>query len=284
MVWRNRESRRIKWEYPICAIICGICVSTLIVSNQSYVVSVGDAAGSNISDVKLQDKVIVLEVTAEEDIDEVSGVEIREMSTDMLQVNGASSVESYLSASEITQVTSGSIRPPMEIKLNILPLSYESGKNRISYMQLTADDKQMVIKSANAEFRGPIVNYYEFSSKDIEMINSVVMHEVGWCSKKSMKMVAHTIFNRLSDPNFPNSIYEILHSPGQYEAVVNYYDNRIAVTDEVRLMVQEAMNESDITGGAVYYCNPNYISNKKVLNWFSTLTVTATNDGQIYYR
>ena len=129
----------------------------------------------------------------------------------------------------------------------------------------------------------PIVNA-PFSQQEIDMIAAVVMHEVGYCSQESKIAVTHVILNRLEDGRFGDSIYEVLHVDGQFDAVHNYYDRELPPDEDCLDAVLEALAGTDSTNGALYYCNLSNVTDQGALSWFATLKPTMELDGQTYFN
>lgn len=124
----------------------------------------------------------------------------------------------------------------------------------------------------------------EFSDQEIEMIEAVVMHEVGYCSRESMIAIAHVILNRVENPLFPDTVYKVLHQKGQFTAIHNYYDHQRPVTPEVKQAVADALEMSDVTGGALYFYNPQYMRNSRELQWFQSLETTLVYEDVWYCK
>lgn len=123
------------------------------------------------------------------------------------------------------------------------------------------------------------------SSKELRMIEAVVMHEVGYCSRESMIAVTHVILNRLESPLFPDTVEEVLHQKGQFAAIHNYYDSEFPVSYKVHKAVREAMELQDITGGALFFYAPRYLSeDSPAMRWFQSLETTLILEGVTYCK
>ena len=115
----------------------------------------------------------------------------------------------------------------------------------------------------------------ELSSRELRMIEAVVMHEVGYCSRESMTAVTHVILNRVESPLFPDTVEEVLHQKGQFTAIHNYYDNEIPVSYRVHRAVRDAVKMKDVTGGALFFYAPRYLSkDSPAYAWFQSLETT----------
>ena len=114
------------------------------------------------------------------------------------------------------------------------------------------------------------------------MLEAVVMHEVGYCSRDSMIAVAHVVLNRVESPLFPDTVEQVLHQPGQFTAIHNYYDQERPVSAQVRSAVADALQIPDVTGGALYFYNPGYMQDGPVLDWFESLETTLVFE-EVWY-
>lgn len=123
----------------------------------------------------------------------------------------------------------------------------------------------------------------KYSEEDIAMIEAVVMHEVGYCSKESKIAVTHLILNRVESELFPDTVYEVLHQKGQFGAIHNYYDNELPVDEETSKTVRAAI-ESGSSHEAVFYYAPKYTNDKKTAAWFESLDFQFEIDGQRYFK
>ncbi len=54
-------------------------------------------------------------------------------------------------------------------------------------------------------------NFYELSH--------LIQAEAGYCSREMMIGVGSVVLNRVKSPKFPNTVYEVIHQPGQYSTV-----------------------------------------------------------------
>lgn len=123
-----------------------------------------------------------------------------------------------------------------------------------------------------------------FTQTELDMMTAVVMHEVGHCSTQSKQAVTHVILNRLKDGRFGSSITEILHTKDQFEAIENYYYEKVPVDEACRNAVMQAIYQPDTTNGALYYCNLKYIKDEKTLQWFHSMQLVLQLEGQNYYK
>ncbi|MDI3476864.1 MAG: N-acetylmuramoyl-L-alanine amidase [Thermoanaerobacterium sp.] len=82
--------------------------------------------------------------------------------------------------------------------------------------------------------------------------------------------IGAVVVNRVQNPNFPNSISEVIFEPGQFESVTN---NRIfnidTIDNECIISALKALEGEDPTDGSLYFYNrytatSSWIKSKKV--------------------
>ncbi|AGB17863.1 cell wall hydrolase [Thermoanaerobacterium thermosaccharolyticum] len=74
--------------------------------------------------------------------------------------------------------------------------------------------------------------------------------------------VGAVVVNRVQNPNFPNTISEVIFEPGQFESVTN---NRIFnienIDEECMISAKKALEGEDPTNGSLYFYNINTVTN-----------------------
>ena len=78
------------------------------------------------------------------------------------------------------------------------------------------------------------------------------------------------------------TVEQVLHQPGQFTAIHNYYDQERPVSAQVRSAVADALQIPDVTGGALYFYNPGYMQDGPVLDWFESLETTLVFE-EVWY-
>lgn len=58
-------------------------------------------------------------------------------------------------------------------------------------------------------------------AEDIDLLARIIQLECGadWCSDELQYLTGAVIINRVDDPRFPNTIRDVIYSPGQYSTV-----------------------------------------------------------------
>lgn len=143
---------------------------------------------------------------------------------------------------------------------------------------------EITSKSETENSENNIVNMDNIYYNDgFTMLCYVISHEVGNCSYESKKAVAHTVLNRVNSNLFPNTVYDVLLVPGQYDAIWNsYYCGQFVPSEDTINACQEALYEYDFTLGATYYYNPNVCG---YMDWFESLQICYIDDnGQRFFK
>ncbi|NLZ53092.1 MAG: spore cortex-lytic enzyme [Thermoanaerobacteraceae bacterium] len=110
--------------------------------------------------------------------------------------------------------------------------------------------------NVNTSYRG---STGRFSARDIELIAKLVYAEARGEPYLGQVAVAASVLNRLEDPNYPNSIpeviFQVVDGYYQYSPVLDGQIN-LAPNDAARKAVHDALNGVDPTGGATTFYNP----------------------------
>lgn len=58
-----------------------------------------------------------------------------------------------------------------------------------------------------------------YSDDDFYELSHLIQAEAGYCERDMMIGVGSVVLNRVKSSKFPNSVYEVIHQPGQYSTV-----------------------------------------------------------------
>ena len=61
----------------------------------------------------------------------------------------------------------------------------------------------------------------EYTEDDLYVLSHIIQCEAGYCERAMMEGVGSVVLNRVADPRFPNTIYEVVNQPGQYSPVAS---------------------------------------------------------------
>lgn len=130
----------------------------------------------------------------------------------------------------------------------------------------------------------PVKEELPFDETEIEMLEAVVAHESEYCSPELKTAIVDVVVNRVEDEEFPDTISEVLSGKNQFTAIHNYYDNKIPPSEDTSEIVLNALSDGDITNGALYFCNHDYIYNEKVNEFFYQKDFICEIDGVSFYK
>lgn len=119
-----------------------------------------------------------------------------------------------------------------------------------------------------------------YTAEEFDMLCYVVQSEVGDCSDASKIAVANVIINRVKSEQFPDTIYDVLTSPSQFDAIYSYYNRSTVPTQNTIDCAARALAGEDNTNGATYYYAPQYCDG----SWFESLQFCTEVDGQRYFK
>lgn len=91
------------------------------------------------------------------------------------------------------------------------------------------------------------------SQADINLLAQLVFDEGNTEPRAGQLGIVHVVLNRLNDDRFPNTVQEVVFQPSQFSGAWRL--NTHPVLDEHVAIVNEAINGSDNTGGALFFVN-----------------------------
>lgn len=92
-----------------------------------------------------------------------------------------------------------------------------------------------------------------FSLDDYDALCRIVATEAGTEDIEGQILITNVIMNRVASDKFPDTIQEVIESPGQFDPVETgayYYADP---SDQIREAVIRALNGEDISEGALYF-------------------------------
>lgn len=98
------------------------------------------------------------------------------------------------------------------------------------------------------EATGSIVSMEEYDA-----LCRIVTAEANTEDLKGQILVANVILNRVASPKFPNTIIDVILSPGQFDPVTRGYFDYAEASDLSKEAVMRALNGEDYSQGALYF-------------------------------
>lgn len=153
--------------------------------------------------------------------------------------------------------------------------------NKMSNQKIISDSNELTSKQC---YEISVKDGLKLSYDDYIMICSVVQGETAGASLEWSELVAEVIKNRIQSSEFPDTVYEVLTQPNQFDAIQNYYNGI-----DINLVTYQAVtnvfaNKDYLTAhrldGATYYCNPDILDDS-IVAWFDD-NLTTTYDAYYY--
>lgn len=126
------------------------------------------------------------------------------------------------------------------------------------------------------------------SAKEYAILTRIVEAETTGGDIKSKQIVANVILNRVADSGFPDSIKEVVFQKNgtgfQFSPISDGRYYSVTVTKETKKAVNQALNGTDDSEGALYFANRSY-SNPQNMKWFDqNLKYLFSYGGHEYFR
>lgn len=156
-------------------------------------------------------------------------------------------------------------------ELNIESMRDEM-KSQFAFKQKN-DTKEIVVISENKSKNCELLQFPQLSDEDIYYLKKIATCEAGNQSAHTMSLVILVVLNRVSNPKFPNSVYEVImqHNSKTYQFSVCrpghewYYTEPSEKSEEAFNMVWDSLY--DYSDGALFF--ENIGSDEKAANsWF----------------
>ena len=99
------------------------------------------------------------------------------------------------------------------------------------------------------------------NATNLNLLSRLVYAEARGEPYKGQVAVAAVVLNRVSNPNFPNTISGVIYQSGAFDVVS---DGQINLTPNstAKKAAQDALNGWDPTSGCIYYFNPDTATSK----------------------
>ena len=149
-----------------------------------------------------------------------------------------------------------------QIQLQQMQEQLDNQSSTVIYVEIQKEQKQE--EHSETEKNTFVSLYDQLTSKEIELIELTVQHEVGSFSKEYRRLVAGIIRNRLESPIFPNTISEVLLAPGPFTD--GHYEG-VIVDEQTKEAVKEVFSAENSIHSATSYYNP-ALSAPSSIKWF----------------
>jgi N-acetylmuramoyl-L-alanine amidase len=100
------------------------------------------------------------------------------------------------------------------------------------------------------------------SSPDYMLLAKIIQVEVGYESYESQLAVGSVIMNRVKDKKFPNTIYDVIYSRGQFPPAHNGLLDKSKPSKSVLRAAKAVLSGENNVPGALYFYNPKVTKGK----------------------
>ena len=93
-----------------------------------------------------------------------------------------------------------------------------------------------------------------YSDDDFYELSHVIQAESGYCSRDMMIGVGSVVMNRVNSSKFPNTVYEVIHQPGQY-STVSWLSSQVPTEEALEVTDYLLRNGSQYPADVLYQAN-----------------------------
>jgi N-acetylmuramoyl-L-alanine amidase len=109
---------------------------------------------------------------------------------------------------------------------------------------------------------------YEVSAEERDLLARLVYAEARGEPLEGQVAVAAVVLNRVRHPSFPDTVWDVIHEPGQFSPVAQGLPQKGNASCEQAVI--RALNGEDPTGGALHFYNPTI---SKAMEYWATKPV-----------
>jgi len=121
-------------------------------------------------------------------------------------------------------------------------------------------------------------NVYSLSESDYDALCKIVEAEAGGEDDIGKILVANVVLNRVYGPKFPDTVTDVVYSPGQFTPTQYSNFNSTQVSESTKAAVDRALTGEDYSQGALYFCA------NSVSGAFSGYTLVLQHGGQTFFK
>ena len=263
-----RKKRKLRREIKELAIILPLAGSLLAISvfyNKNELKS--DFKKQNInSSIKTNNTEISLCTTTFKDAtvtvkSKTSNVDTTSMTTDISTSN--ITAETSEVSDNITDIATTELN--CEFEYTTLEPYYETETTCVYEMyepEVIYESEEVVIEEnydiEYSEYNGETTSDNYLTDYEYIMLCNAVAYEAGsdWIQTDEKAKVVEVIMNRVTSPDFPDTIYDVLTQEGQFVGVWNYVtltDYSYKVTEDVKSAVNMALESGYINHGYLFF-------------------------------
>jgi N-acetylmuramoyl-L-alanine amidase len=111
------------------------------------------------------------------------------------------------------------------------------------------------------------------SDSEIDLLARLVRAEAQTEPIEGKIAVACVVLNRVENPQFPNSIKEVIYAPGQFQPVKNGQINKPADQESIQAVKAALTDKREFAPGALFFYNPTIATSRWLDKRATTLVI-----------
>lgn len=172
---------------------------------------------------------------------------------------------------------------PEPVLLDFATLSHKHlDDNVIEEVETLLDDKVAVLSVSTSE-RRKIVDEEKLiigDPKELDLLARIIQAEANGEPFEGKVAVGQVVLNRVKNDNFPDTIYEVIYQPRQFQPVMNGMIDKKANEESLKA-AKEALAGKDKVSDALYFYNPEIAASQE---WFNTLEFVKEIGNHVFRR
>jgi N-acetylmuramoyl-L-alanine amidase len=134
------------------------------------------------------------------------------------------------------------------------------------------------IRSNEPQIEEPV--NLSLSNEEIDLLARLVRAEAQTESLEGKIAVACVVLNRVESPKFPDSIKEVIYSPGQFQPVANREINKPADEESIKAVQAALTEQRQVAPGALFFYNPTIATSR----WLDTRETTLVIGQHVFKK
>lgn len=127
-------------------------------------------------------------------------------------------------------------------------------------------------------------SYYTYTEDELDLLSRLIYSEGGTESYETKLKIGSVVMNRVSDPDFPDSIWEVIYQKNQFAVTTTKIDGVIMIDrpadEESKRAAKEVLDYGSILPPDVQVFYAEYIKGEK--NWVTSRKVYEVCDNTVF--
>ena len=140
------------------------------------------------------------------------------------------------------------------------------------------------IEETEPESEDEFKSYYTYTEDELDLLSRLIYSEGGTESYETKLKIGSVVMNRVSDPDFPDSIWEVIYQKNQFSVTTTKIDGVIMIDrpadEESKRAAKEVLDYGSILPPDVQVFYAEYIKGEK--NWVTSRKVYEVCDNTVF--